>query len=71
MLKYATKNLLNNKSEGLKKIVLHKVKIIKKDGKIIKKPYKVVIKKTLTRTKGKSAQNQKLQTESMFEVPSR
>jgi hypothetical protein len=48
VLKYATKSLLENKTEGVKKIVLHKVKIFKKGGKIIKKPYKVVIKKTLT-----------------------
>jgi len=47
VLKYATKSLLENKTEGVKKIVLHKVKIFKKGGKIIKKPYKVVIKKTL------------------------
>ena len=51
VLKYATKSLLDDKSEGVKKIVFHKVKIFKKDGKIIKKPYKVVIKKKLRGTK--------------------
>jgi len=58
VLKYAKKNLLDNKSEGLKKIVLHKVKIIKKDGKIIKKPYKVVIKKTKAGANRKSTKTQ-------------
>jgi hypothetical protein len=48
MLKYETNRLIEQKSEGVKKIVFHKVKIYKKGGKIIKKPYKVVIKKTLT-----------------------
>jgi hypothetical protein len=47
ILKYATKRLLEDKPANVKKIVVHKVKIIKKDGKLIKKPYKIVIKKAL------------------------
>ena len=46
MLKIATKSLLDGKPESVKKIVVHKVKIIKKDGKIIKKPVKIVFKKS-------------------------
>lgn len=40
MLNYATKSLMESKPESVKKIVVHKVRIIKKDGKIIKKHYK-------------------------------
>ena len=47
MLKIATNSILVDKPESVKKIVVHKVKIIKKDGKIIKKPYKIVIKKSV------------------------
>lgn len=60
MLKAATKSLMEDKPETVKKIVVHKVKIIKQDGKIIKKPYKIVFKKS---AKSPSAKPAKIETQ--------
>ena len=56
--KLATKNLFEGKPESVRKIILHKVIIHKRNGKTIKKPYKVVIRrsnKVLTKKLNQSA----------------
>lgn len=44
--KLVTKNLFEGKPESVRKIILHKVIIHKRNGKTIKKPYKVVIRRS-------------------------
>ena len=66
LLQYAKSKLLKDKEENVKKIVFHKVKIIKKDGKIIKKPYKIVYKKA---TKSSDPKATSKRTESSAKVP--